>query len=122
MTNYDSKRQKIFLRKTQRKKFVAHEIPHKIVSYEISEKPRFIGENCKDPKLAHNQVLIVITAIYFKKTGFLGNFVRDNFVGNLMGYKFLLVRISEKSSVFWIIPNFPSKSKKSIIDPQKTII
>jgi hypothetical protein len=37
-----------------------------------------------------------IFAIFSNKTGFLGNFVRDNFVGNFMGYKFLSLGFSEK--------------------------
>jgi hypothetical protein len=36
------------------------------------------------------------TAIFSNNMGFLRNFVRDLFVGNLMGYKFSSTKISQK--------------------------
>jgi hypothetical protein len=49
----------------------------------------------------------VITGIFSRKTGFLENSVRDDFVANLMGYKSVPYGISEKPRFSRRNPNFP---------------
>jgi hypothetical protein len=61
----------------------------------------------------------VITGVWSGKTGFLGNFVKDNFVANLIGYKIVPYEISEKSRFPMENPKKPGPSKNPPKKPKK---
>jgi hypothetical protein len=90
-----------FLGNTHRRKFVAHKIWYKFVPYEISEKSRFIGENCSYHNLGSENGPNCDNCDFFQQNGVSQKFGKGQFCRKFYGLQIVFYELFPETSLSW---------------------